>query len=83
VNVTEEKVIALAPERILHLLSEGRIEVEGLIPWSSNATLLVTVRDDELTTLAIYKPPCGTFPTAPWVSERWPPISCARPWVGD
>jgi hypothetical protein len=54
--------IALAPERILLLLSEGEIEVEGLIPWSSNATLLVTVRDDELSTLAIYKPQEGERP---------------------
>jgi uncharacterized repeat protein (TIGR03843 family) len=62
VSVTEEKVITLTPERILHLLSEGTIEVEGLIPWSSNATLLVTVRDDELSTLAIYKPQDGERP---------------------
>ncbi len=61
-SITEEKVIALTPERILHLLSEGTIEVEGLIPWSSNATLLVTVRDDELSTLAIYKPQDGERP---------------------
>ena len=61
-SVTEGKVIALTAERILHLLSEGTIEVEGLIPWSSNATLLVTVRDDELSTLAIYKPQDGERP---------------------
>jgi hypothetical protein len=45
--------ITLTAERILHLLSDGEIDVEGLIPWSSNATLLVTVRDDELATPAI------------------------------
>ncbi len=56
------QAIALAPERILCLLSTGEIEVEGLIPWSSNATLLVTVRDDELSTLAIYKPQRGERP---------------------
>lgn len=61
-NVIEEQSIALTPERILHLLSNGEIEVEGLIPWSSNATLLVTVRDDELTTLAVYKPQGGERP---------------------
>jgi uncharacterized repeat protein (TIGR03843 family) len=54
--------IALNPERILTLLSHGEIEVEGLIPWSSNATLLVTVRDDELETLGIYKPQRGERP---------------------
>jgi hypothetical protein len=62
VNATEEKAVALAPERILHLLSDGEIEIEGLIPWSSNATLLVTVRDQELATLAIYKPQAGERP---------------------
>lgn len=61
-SVAAEKVIALSPERILHLLSEGTIEVEGLIPWSSNATLLVTIGDGELTTLAIYKPQDGERP---------------------
>jgi uncharacterized repeat protein (TIGR03843 family) len=54
--------IALTPERVLALLSEGDIEVEGLIPWSSNATLLVTVRDDELSTLGVYKPQRGERP---------------------
>jgi uncharacterized repeat protein (TIGR03843 family) len=62
VSATEEKAVALAPERILHLLSNGEIEVEGLIPWSSNATLLVTVRDQEAATLAIYKPQGGERP---------------------
>ncbi|MBN1137093.1 MAG: SCO1664 family protein [Anaerolineae bacterium] len=50
------------PERFLRLLSEGEIEVEGLIPWSSNATLLVTVREGDGSTLAIYKPQRGERP---------------------
>jgi hypothetical protein len=62
VKSPEVKVIALAPERILRLLSEGEIEVEGLIPWSSNATLLVTARDDDVSSLAIYKPQRGERP---------------------
>ena len=49
-------------EPVLRLLSEGAIEVEGLIPWSSNATLLVTVRDGAEATLAIYKPQRGERP---------------------
>ena len=44
----EPTTIALTADRILTLLSGGEIEIEGLIPWSSNATLLVTVRDEEL-----------------------------------
>jgi hypothetical protein len=58
----EAQVIELTTERILHLLSHGQIEVEGLIPWSSNATLLVTVRDSDLATLAVYKPQRGERP---------------------
>jgi uncharacterized repeat protein (TIGR03843 family) len=54
--------LALPQDRILRLLSEGEIEVEGLIPWSSNATLLATVHDDEFSTLAIYKPQRGERP---------------------
>jgi uncharacterized repeat protein (TIGR03843 family) len=60
--VGTDPVIALSPERILRLLSVGEIEVEGMIPWSSNATLLVTVRDDEFSTLAVYKPQRGERP---------------------
>jgi uncharacterized repeat protein (TIGR03843 family) len=62
VNAEGQKTIALTPDRILCLLSEGEIEVEGLIPWSSNATLLVTVQDAELSTLAVYKPQRGERP---------------------
>jgi uncharacterized repeat protein (TIGR03843 family) len=62
VREEEGAAIALTPDRILHLLSEGEIEVEGLIPWSSNATLLVTVRDDDISTLAVYKPQEGERP---------------------
>ena len=62
VTATDDGIIALAPDRILSLLSAGEIEVEGLIPWSSNATLLVTIQDDELSTLAVYKPQRGERP---------------------
>jgi uncharacterized repeat protein (TIGR03843 family) len=58
----QEQAAVLAPERALRLLSKGEIEVEGLIPWSSNATLLVTVRDAALSTLAVYKPRRGERP---------------------
>jgi len=60
--VTEDKAAALTPQRILRLLSRGEIDVEGLIPWSSNATLLVTVRDGEFSALAVYKPQRGERP---------------------
>jgi len=62
VTGAEVKVIELTTERILYLLTHGEIEVEGLIPWSSNATLLVTVREGDLATLAVYKPQGGERP---------------------
>jgi uncharacterized repeat protein (TIGR03843 family) len=53
---------AQGPDQILELLSKGEISVEGLIPWSSNATLLVTVDDAGHSTLAVYKPQRGERP---------------------
>jgi uncharacterized repeat protein (TIGR03843 family) len=47
---------------VVELLCEGEIAVESLIPWSSNATLLVTVRLGGFATLAIYKPQRGETP---------------------
>ncbi|MCL7451791.1 MAG: SCO1664 family protein [Anaerolineae bacterium] len=61
-NDDQDQAFAPTLERILRLLSEGEIEIEGLIPWSSNATLLVTVHDDEFSTLAVYKPQRGERP---------------------
>jgi hypothetical protein len=62
VTALEANVTELTAERILQLLTHGEINVEGLIPWSSNATLLATVRDDDLATLAVYKPQGGERP---------------------
>jgi hypothetical protein len=58
----EGAAVALTPDRILHLLSKGEIEVEGRIPWSSNATLLITIHDDDISTLGVYKPQEGERP---------------------
>ena len=49
-------------ERVLQLLRTGRLEVEGLMPDSSNYTFLVRIEDDEHTGLAIYKPRRGERP---------------------
>jgi uncharacterized repeat protein (TIGR03843 family) len=62
--------------RILAVLSAGDIELKGRIPWSSNATFLVSVcpaaTEDPL--LAIYKPTSGErplwdFPRGLWKRE--------------
>jgi hypothetical protein len=57
-----QKQTSLAKAHVLSLLAGGQIAVEGLIPWSSNATLLVTVRHGELASLAVYKPERGEAP---------------------
>ena len=44
---------------VLALLAKGEMEVQGMMPWSSNYTLLVTVRDGDLQGLAVYKPRRG------------------------
>ncbi len=49
-------------EAALSLLAEGEVEVEGRMPWSSNATFLVTVTAGEACTRAIYKPIRGERP---------------------
>jgi hypothetical protein len=49
-------------ERALKLLSEGDIELHGLLPWSSNYTFLITVGEGELKATAVYKPCRGERP---------------------
>ena len=46
----------------LALLQNGKIEIEELVPWSSNYTFLVRVRDQARESLAIYKPSRGERP---------------------
>lgn len=44
------------------ILTEGRIEVLGRMPWSSNTTLLCDVTFDDLIVQAVYKPARGERP---------------------
>ena len=46
----------------LTILRTGEIEILGRMPWSSNATFLVTVRDGGQEARAIYKPGRGERP---------------------
>lgn len=46
----------------LAFLMRGDVEVEGRMPWSSNATFLVTLRHDGAEQQAIYKPVRGERP---------------------
>jgi len=56
------------------VLAEGEITVEGRLPWSSNATLLVAVAADGECLRAVYKPergerPLWDFPPGLWRRE--------------
>jgi uncharacterized repeat protein (TIGR03843 family) len=44
------------------LLERGEVQVEGRMPWSSNITLLVTVRLGAVERRAVYKPKAGERP---------------------
>jgi uncharacterized repeat protein (TIGR03843 family) len=46
----------------LELLRSGEIEVEGRMPWSSNATFLVTICQDDERAQGVYKPSRGERP---------------------
>jgi uncharacterized repeat protein (TIGR03843 family) len=50
------------PAAALEVLAHGQVEIEGRMPWSSNATFLVTVTLGEVTVPAIYKPGRGERP---------------------
>jgi uncharacterized repeat protein (TIGR03843 family) len=47
---------------VLALLAQGNLEVQGMLPWSSNYTLLTTVRSNGTQGLAVYKPRRGERP---------------------
>ncbi|HEU4327259.1 MAG TPA: SCO1664 family protein [Roseiflexaceae bacterium] len=48
--------------QVLSLLADGTIDVQGMLPWSSNYTLLVTVSEGGRQGLAVYKPRRGERP---------------------
>jgi hypothetical protein len=47
---------------VLHLLQNGTVEIEGLLPWSSNYAFLVRVCDGPVEVGAAYKPQRGERP---------------------
>lgn len=58
----EEDEAAVSADRVLALLANGEIDLEGLMPDSSNYTFLVRVSDGDLDGLGIYKPRRGERP---------------------
>jgi hypothetical protein len=47
---------------VLRLLEQGKLDVEGLVPWGSNYTFLAQVTDGTADVYAIYKPRKGERP---------------------
>jgi hypothetical protein len=47
---------------VVGLLEAGEMELQGLIPWSSNYTYLARVHTGSRELLAVYKPSCGERP---------------------
>jgi hypothetical protein len=52
----------VSAERVMALLQHGSLELEGMMPDSSNYTFLVRLEDDEMQGLGIYKPRRGERP---------------------
>ena len=54
--------VAVDLDTAVTILREGEMELEGRMPWSSNATFLVKIHHDIATAGAIYKPERGERP---------------------
>lgn len=60
--MTTQQALAENGSDVLQLLSYGEIEIEGLLPYSSNYTLLTAVAYRGVRSLAVYKPRRGERP---------------------
>jgi uncharacterized repeat protein (TIGR03843 family) len=49
-------------EAVRAMLTRGVVEMEGMVPWSSNYTYLVTIKHNDRESYGIYKPQCGERP---------------------
>lgn len=49
-------------EGVRAVLTQGEIAMEGMVPWSSNYTYLVTIKHGNIESYGIYKPQCGERP---------------------
>lgn len=57
-----DEPVRVTEERVLQALRDGRVEERGLLPYSSNHSFLVVVRDGDLALPAVYKPQRGESP---------------------
>lgn len=58
----DESIVQLSEAQVLAVLTTGKIEERGLLPYSSNHSFLVTAAADGLTLPAVYKPRRGESP---------------------
>ena len=54
--------VQLTETQVLQTLATGEVEEQGLLPYSSNHSFLVTVSDEDRTLPAVYKPQRGENP---------------------
>ena len=59
----------ISKAEILNVLQTGEIDVEGLMPWSSNYTFLIRVCTPQFEIPAVYKPRRGERPL--WGQVKW------------
>lgn len=59
---TEESPIQVTESQVLDILTAGKLVEQGLLPYSSNHSFLVTAEDEELVLPAVYKPRRGENP---------------------
>lgn len=52
----------MTSDDVMRVLQKGTVEIEGLLPWSSNYAFLVRVCEDSLEVGAVYKPERGERP---------------------
>jgi uncharacterized repeat protein (TIGR03843 family) len=60
--MTNDQTIQLSEAQVLKVLTKGKMAEQGLLPYSSNHSFLVTVAAEELTLPAVYKPRRGESP---------------------
>ena len=60
--LSDQEPISVTTENVLETLRQGKMKEQGLLPYSSNHSFLVTVSDHERTLPAVYKPQRGETP---------------------
>ncbi|MBK8046022.1 MAG: SCO1664 family protein [Anaerolineales bacterium] len=54
--------VSMTETQVLEVLRQGKMEEKGLLPYSSNHSFLVVMRDGDVTAPAVYKPQRGESP---------------------